>query len=103
MKAPQHLNSDGRRLFESLTQEYSISDSGGVALVTVAAECLDRMRQAQAAIAEHGPVVKTGTDSVKSNPATKLEVDSRNGFLAALRQLNLDLEPLRDNPGRPTR
>jgi len=62
---------------------------------------MDRMRAAQAAIAEHGEVVTDRYSQVKVNPACQLERDSRNGFLAALRALNLDLEPIRDGPGRP--
>jgi hypothetical protein len=35
------------------------------------------------------------------HPALQLEKDARNGLLAALKQLQLDIEPLRDRPGRP--
>jgi hypothetical protein len=59
-------------------------------------------RAAQAAIAEHGETVTDRYGQVKVNPACGLEKDARNGFLAALRALNLDILPLRDKPGRPT-
>jgi hypothetical protein len=35
------------------------------------------------------------------NPACKLEKEARDGFLAAVRMLNLDIEPPRPGPGRP--
>ena len=38
---------------------------------------------------------------VKSHPLLSVERDSRAQYLAALKALNLDLEPLRDKPGRP--
>ena len=100
-KAPRHLKADGRKLWRSIQGEYSIDDGAGIALLTTACECLDRMRAAQAAIAAHGEVVTDRYGQVKVNPACQLEKDARNGFLAALKALNLDLEPLRDRPGRP--
>jgi hypothetical protein len=96
------LGTAGGRLWKDLVQEYSIEDPAGLALVTTAAECLDRMRSAQKAIAEHGACVTDRYGQVKVNPAANLERDSRNGLLAALKALNLDLEPLKDGPGRPS-
>lgn len=101
MKPPKHLQADGKTFWSGMVDEYGITDAAGLALVTTAAECLDRQRQAQKLIKKHGPCVETGNGGLKSNPACKLEVDSRNGFLAAMRALNLDMEPLRDGPGRP--
>jgi len=98
---PGHLAKDGRDFWRTVSAEYMIEDSAGLALLTTAAECLDRMRAAQVAIKEHGEVVRDRYAQVKVNPACALEKDSRNGFLAAVRSLNLDLEPLRDAPGRP--
>jgi phage terminase small subunit len=100
-KAPKHLGKDGREFFVAIVAEYAIDDSAGLALLATAAECLDRVRAAQAAISEHGECVTDRYGQVKVNPACVLEKDSRNGFLAALRSLNLDIEPLRDRPGRP--
>lgn len=101
LKAPNHLGKDGRALWRQLQSDYGISDAAGLALLTTAAECLDRIRAAQAAIAEHGEIVIDRYGSPKINPAATLEKDSRNGLLASLRALNLDIEPLRDGPGRP--
>ena len=101
LEPPKHLLRHGRQFFEQVITEYSIEDSAGIALLVTACECLDRMRQAQAQIKKHGVQVMDRYGSLKLNPACGLEKDSRNGFLAALRALNLDLEPLRDGPGRP--
>ena len=100
-RGPRHLGKHGRKLFGDIASEYSIDDSAGIALLTTAAECLDRMRAAQEAIAEHGEVVQDRYKQVKVNPACALEKDARNGLLAAFRALNLDIEPLRDRVGRP--
>lgn len=102
-QAPKHLKRDGKRFWRDIVDEYHIEDAAGVALVTTAAECLDRMRSAQKLIDTHGECVETGAGGLKTNPACKVEQDARNGMLAALKMLNLDLEPLRDGPGRPTK
>lgn len=101
LSVPEHLREPGRAFYSSVAAEYGIIDSAGVALLVTAAECMDRMRAAQASIAEHGELVIDRYGAPKLNPACALEKDARAGFLAAMRALNLDLEPLRDGPGRP--
>ena len=101
MKPPSHLGKDGKQIWEQLVSEFGIADAGGLTLVTTIGECLDRMREAQELIKKHGAVMQTPTRHMRPNPALKVEVDARNGMLAALRMLNLDIEPLRDGPGRP--
>lgn len=98
---PRHLKKPGRQFWAQVVAEYGIADAAGLALLTTATECLDRIRAAQAAIARDGAVVRDRYGRPKIHPATVLERDARNGFLAALRALNLDLEPLRDRPGHP--
>jgi len=100
-KPPGHLKAAGRRLWTDIVNQYRIADGAGLALVTTAAEALDRIREAQAAIRKHGALVADRYGGVKQNPACFLERDARAGMLSALRALNLDLEPLRDR-GRPT-
>ena len=100
-RAPSHLKPDGAKLWRDLSTEYSIGDAAGLALVERAAECMDRLRSAQAAIVAHGEVVLDRYGAPKLNPACGLEKDARNGLFAALKALNLDLEPLRDAVGRP--
>lgn len=100
-RPPAHLGVHGKKLWRDLSREYAIDDAAGLTLLTTAAECLDRMKAAQAHIKKHGEVFPDRYGGWKANPACKIELDSRNGMLAALRAMNLDLEPLRDGPGRP--
>jgi phage terminase small subunit len=101
LKPPNHLTAAGRRLWVDIVTQYRIGDAAGQALVTTAAECLDRIREAQRTIRQHGALVPDRYGALKQNPACFLERDARAGMLSALRALNLDLEPLRDR-GRPT-
>jgi phage terminase small subunit len=59
------------------------------------------MRDAQQTIREEGASTRDRWGQVKSHPLLTVERDARAQFLAAMRQLNFDLEPLRDKPGRP--
>jgi phage terminase small subunit len=101
LKPPDHLKADGAALWTAISDEYSIDDAGGLALLTVAAECLDRLRGAQAELEASGTVVKDRYGAPKLHPAVQIEKDARNGFMAALKQLNLDLEPLQSRVGSP--
>lgn len=100
-RVPKHLQTDGARLWREIVSEYAITDAAGLALLTTACECLDRIRAAQKSIAEHGEFIPDRYGVLKQHPACSVEKDARNGFLAAMRALNLDLEPLRDRAGRP--
>ena len=102
LKPPAHLRAPGRQFYESVAEEYGISDAAGVGLLLRAAECVDRLDAAHKAIKQQGELVIDRYGSPKLNPACALEKDARAGFLSALKALNLDLEPLRDGPGRPT-
>jgi phage terminase small subunit len=98
---PSHLLKPGATLWREMVAEYGIADPAGLALLSTAGECLDRMRAAQVAIKAHGEIVVDRYGAPKLNPACNLEKDARNGMMAAFRALNLDVEPLRDGLGRP--
>src|SRR4051812_37952391 len=83
LSAPDHLRAAGSAFYRSVAGEYGITDSAGMALLVTAAECVDRMRAAQASIAEHGELVIDRYGAPKLNPACNLEKDARSGFLAA--------------------
>ena len=101
VRAPQHLSADARRWWRELQKEYAISDAAGLLLLQTACEAHDRMKSAAAAIARDGQTVLDRFDQAKPHPLLATERDARAAMMAALKQLNLDLEPLRDGPGRP--
>ncbi|HVW69190.1 MAG TPA: P27 family phage terminase small subunit [Steroidobacteraceae bacterium] len=85
----------------SIREEYDIKDPGGLLILASAVEAFDRMRQAQRRLKREGLTVKDRFGQAKAHPAAVIERDSRAAMLAALKQLNLDLEPLEGRPGRP--
>jgi P27 family predicted phage terminase small subunit len=100
-KAPGHLSQEAKRIWKEIVEEYSIDDAAGIRILRVALESFDRAQAARTAIDRDGLTVIDKAGQVKSHPLLPIERDSRQAFLAGLKALNLDLEPLRDAPGRP--
>lgn len=100
-RAPTHLSKEAQKWFRKLCDEYAIDDEAGLLILQTSLEAFDRMRRAQVEISERGEVFSDRFGQIKANPAVAMERDARSQMLAALKQLNLDLEPLRDGPGRP--
>jgi P27 family predicted phage terminase small subunit len=100
-RPPAHLTRESRSLWKRLVLEYGIEDAGGLAVLQQACEALDRLRQAQAAITQDGPVIVDRFGQQKGHPMLATEQASRAAFLAAIKHLGLDVEPLRPGPGRP--
>lgn len=101
LKAPTHLSKEARTLWDKLLKEYDIEDEAGLLILQTAMEAFDRMREAQKVIKTDGMMVTDRFDQKKAHPLTTVERDSRAAMLAALKALNLDLEPVNDKPGRP--
>lgn len=100
-KTPSGLSREAGAWWKKILAEYEIHDEAGRLILQTALEAFDRMRQAQSILTQEGPVVRDRFDQPKAHPMTVVERDSRAAMLGALKQLNLDLEPLNDKPGRP--
>ena len=100
-QVPAGLSKPAQGWWKRLRDEYGIADVAGELLLETALRCFDRAEQARKAIDVDGPVSLDSRGRPKAHPAAAIERDSRSGMLAALRALNLDLEPLRDKAGRP--
>lgn len=102
MNPPKNLSTEAKKLWKGIQDEYQITDEAGLLILRTGFEAFDRMREAQAILSKKGMTVEDRFGQPKAHPMTTVERDSRAAMLAALKQLNLDLEPLRDGPGRPT-
>lgn len=101
MKPPKNLGREATKLWRKIQGEYGITDEAGLLILATACEAFDRMRLSQEILSKEGMTVADRFGQPKAHPMTTVERDSRAAMLAALKQLNLDLEPLRDNRGRP--
>lgn len=100
-KPPKNLSPEAKCLWRALIKEYTLDDVAGLAILTAGLESYDRAQTAKALLDAEGPTVKDRWGQRKAHPAASIERDSRAAFLSALKQLNLDIEPLRGAPGRP--
>lgn len=100
-KPPSHLSPAARRWWTQMQREYQISDAGGLSLLAAAADAWERCREARELLAKDGVVTTDRFGQMQPHPAVRIEHASRAQLLQALKQLNLDLEPVK-TPGRPT-
>jgi P27 family predicted phage terminase small subunit len=100
MKPPGHLSKEAKKLWRKILEGWEL-DNAALVVLESALESFDRMREAQAILAEEGIVVLDRFKQKKQHPATFIERDAKNSMLRALKQLNLEIEPLHDRPGRP--
>ena len=100
--APKHLTPEAREWWQKLTREYQIDDDAGLLLLQTSMEAFDRMRACQACIARDGEMITDRFEQRKCHPLLSTERDTRAQMMAALKQLNLDVEPLKPGPGRPS-
>ena len=99
---PAHLSEESKLTWRELLGEWpSIGDVAGLRILRIALESFDRSQEAREAISREGMTTTDRFGQVRPHPLLAAERDSRAAFLAGMKALNLDLEPLRDGPGRP--
>jgi phage terminase small subunit len=102
IKQPKGLSRDADKWWRELREEYDITDPGGLLLLATAMQAFDRMNAAKTILDRDGMTMADRFGQPKPHTATVVERDCRSGMLAALSKLNLDIEPMRDRPGRPS-
>jgi P27 family predicted phage terminase small subunit len=98
---PSRLSAEAKSWWRKIAAEYSIRDDTGQLYLAVALEAFDRMRGAQRVVKRQGQSPKDRFGQPRAHPMLAVERDARAAMLAALKTLNLDLEPAQDRPGRP--
>jgi len=95
--APPHLTAATADWWRAIVAEYDL-EAADLRVLEVACTQWDRAAAAKEAIAksELGPLVKDRFGQLKEHPACAVEQNATRLFLAALRQLGLDLEPSPD-------
>jgi P27 family predicted phage terminase small subunit len=101
-KPPKALSPAAKRWWRDIQSEFSIDDPGGLLILTTAAEAYDRMKGAQELIEREGLIARDRFGQPKAHPGVVIERDARGQMAALLRDLHLDLEPLKARPGRPS-
>src|SRR4030042_5825048 len=100
-RCPGHLSKEAKGIWKELTDEYGITDAGGLAILKTGLEAYDRATGARLAINKEGLTITDRFGVAKPHPLISCERDARGQWLAALKQLCLNIEPLNAHPGRP--
>ena len=92
MTAPSHLSAESTEFWLWCTAEFEL-DKQHLLTLQAALEAWDRGQEARLAVDEFGILVD-GRYGARQNPAVAVEKDSRLAFLRAMRELDLEGEPL---------
>jgi hypothetical protein len=95
------LGKFGRNLWDRITSEYDVADAGGLELLTLACQALDRAEALRARIDRDGEIILRADGGVRDHPGLKHELAARSFVARTLSRLGLDVEPLRPGPGHP--
>ena len=99
-KAPRPLGEHGTALWGRVQAEYHIVDAGGVELLSLACESLDRAEDCRARIDADGSVQQLDNGTFKEHALIKHELANRAFVSRCIARLGLDVEPVRA-VGRP--
>ena len=100
-RAPAGTGPAGRRLWRAIQLEYVIKDAGGLAHLTQAVRAEDDLSRMRRLVLEDGDVLLDRFQQKKQHPLIAAIAAMEAVRRAALHMLNLDVEPLKDGPGRP--
>jgi terminase small subunit-like protein len=99
---PRNVGAPGQQLWNSIMSQFDIHDAAGVEMLTQACEMLSRAEAFRIQIEDEGAMIKTSTGT-KAHPLLTAELNARNFVVRTLRQLGLDVQPLQQREGRPSR
>jgi len=99
--APKGLSAAAKAWWRALHSDFDLSEPHCRLLLETALKAFDRMNEAAAVLDAEGVTIRDRFEQVKPHPLIPVERDARAGMLAALKALNLDVEPTRAGPGRP--
>jgi P27 family predicted phage terminase small subunit len=91
-KPPAHLTRQARRWWRSVLDAYDL-EPHHLAILTAAAEALDRKEEARQLIAEDGIVVGLTDGSPMPHPAVQVEDVAAMRFAHLVREIGLDATP----------
>src|SRR5262245_5911252 len=98
----RNLGEHGTSLWNRITSEYAISDAAGIELLTQACLACERAERLRQEIDQDGEVIRPRNGMLRQHPALMQELACRTFVVRTLRQLGLDVEPLRPSVGRPS-
>lgn len=97
----KNVRAEAKREAKRIIDEYGIDDAGGLLYIRTFADAFTQELNAMDIVSKDGLTFQDRFGQIKSHPLCSVIRDARSQKLAALKALNLDIEPLKDRPGRP--
>jgi hypothetical protein len=97
---PRPLGAAGMQLWRSIQGEYNIGDAGGITMLLVGCQALDRAERLRVQIDADGEVIRLRNGSVRAHPAIRDELGCRAQVMRAIEKLGLNFEAVKAI-GRP--
>jgi hypothetical protein len=91
--SPRPLGKHGRALWCSIMDEYEITDAGGIELLCLACQALDRAESCREQIDKMGECGIVDGRAVREHPLLKTELANRSFVSKCLERLGLNAEP----------
>ena len=98
---PGDLSPESAAWFVKIVREYGIADESGVLILSEAMRAYDHATEARSILKTEGLTVTDRYGQHRPHPAAGIARDMQKNFLACMKALNLDCEPVRPGPGRP--
>jgi hypothetical protein len=97
---PAKLGAPGMKLWRSILEVYEFADAASYQVLYQSCACVDRAESCREIIDRDGELIYVGKNC-RSHPLLRDEMQNRALACRLLARLGLDLEPVRDGPGRP--
>jgi phage terminase small subunit len=92
-KPPRGLSPEARAWWNRIVEEFNVEDQAGRLLLQTALEAFDEMRKTQKILAVDGLLILDRFNQKKPHPLIPQLRDARTAMMRALRALNLDIVP----------
>ena len=99
IKFKKNVRLEAKKAAKKLIAEYDIDDVGGLLYIQAFTDAFSAELDAMDIVKTDGLTIQDRFKQIKAHPLCSVIRDARAQKLAALKALNLDLEPLKNRPG----
>jgi len=97
---PKFLSKESKKLWKEYCSRYDF-ECHAFKILEIALSCYDRVLEARKILNSEGVTCEDRWGVVKQHPAVAIELKYERLMIDSMGKLNLDVEPLRETPGRP--
>ena len=96
-KPPKTLKKAGRKHWKLILKDYLLEEEHHLKLLELASSCVDQIAEDEKLLQETGPYFVDRFNQPKERPESKRIKDNKVLYCRVMRELNLDIEPPKEN------